>query len=86
MTLWSRGFAALAVTGVLASGVALARGPNMNLPIFGSVTPGDYSPNYQSAPPFRNFFTAPEESGARAHYEDQPERRKAKTRAGSSSD
>jgi hypothetical protein len=82
MTQWSRGLAALGVAGVLAGGVALARGPDMNLPIFGS-TPGMPGPSYSHAPsftPYRNFVSPSYEAPAEhaRSYEEAPEHRKAK--------
>ncbi|MDE3177411.1 MAG: DUF2865 domain-containing protein [Pseudomonadota bacterium] len=48
MAHWTRGLAVLALAGgVAAGGIALAQGPNMNLPIFG-LTPGTSSPHYQA--------------------------------------
>ena len=48
MAHWTRGAAALALIGVVAAaGMALAQGPDMNLPIFGlGLTPGSFSPSY----------------------------------------
>ena len=62
MAQWTRGLAVLAMAGGLAAGgIALAQGPNMNLPIFG-LTPGDTSPHYESTTShFRsNFFGSPD--------------------------
>ena len=58
----ARGLAIIAMAGGLAAGgIALAQGPNMNLPIFG-LTPGDISPHYDSSGSHyrSNFFGAPD--------------------------
>jgi hypothetical protein len=86
MTLWSRGLAAAALAGLLAGGVALARGPDMNLPIFGAAAPASGGDSYT---PYRNSFAPPEQPEWRVRsyddrsYDDEP-RHKAKRPSGGS--
>ena len=75
MTRWSSGLVAIAATGLLVGGVALARGPDMNLSTFAPApSGGGYSP-------FHSFFSAPEPEAPARSYEEQP-RHKAKHSGG----
>ena len=75
MAHWARGAAALALVGALAgAGLALAQGPDMNLPIFG-VAPGMSSP-YSHHGYGRGFFAAPDPEAMPAGYEEGRERRR----------
>ena len=86
MSQWTRGLAALALAGGLAAGgIALAQGPNMNLPIFG-LTPGTFSPHYEdSQARYRpSYYASPELEGpvrVRLREDDAP-RRKVKRASG----
>ena len=73
MTRWSSGLAAIVATGLVVGGVALARGPDMNLTGFTAApasTGGGYSP-------FHSFLSSPESDAPTRSYDDQP-RHKAK--------
>ena len=76
MTHWSHRLTAFAAVAVLAGGVALARGPDMNLPMFGA--PSSYSPSNSFAPS-SGFFRQPEVSAEPSRPDDhERERRKPK--------
>lgn len=64
---WTRGLAALALAGGLAAaGIALARGPDMNLPMFaapGMSSGGNFNP-------VSRFFGAPSESSVSRSYDE----------------
>ncbi len=83
---WTRGLTAFAVVAVLAGGVAMARGPDMNLQMFGAA-PLSSNPNGGFAPS-RGFFSpdAPDRAGALlrrsagAQEAEAPERRRVRLR------
>jgi hypothetical protein len=80
MTQWNRALAALALTCVLAGGVALARGPDMNLPILGA-GPSSINPQNSYRPSFRGFGE-PERVEPVRSYQDEPRKPKRSTGGG----
>lgn len=77
MALGIRGLAALALAGgVAVGGIALAQGPNMNLPVFG-ITPGTNSP-------YAKDFLPQRAEPMRANYDDGAELPRARDRTRSS--
>jgi hypothetical protein len=70
MTPWTRGLAASALLCALAGGVAVARGPDMDLPGVIGATPGSSSSRYT---PFRGFWEPQPER--RVRYEDDGARK-----------